>query len=74
MATTYKIHPAIGIARVGNSPDELISRVKDRNSFEASAAASEVAGIRSTAMLPRNLSVRWMLSVFVQLTFTPGTD
>ena len=23
MATTYKIHPAIGIARVGNSPDEF---------------------------------------------------
>ncbi|HSV66864.1 MAG TPA: LodA/GoxA family CTQ-dependent oxidase [Mycobacteriales bacterium] len=23
MATTYKIHPAIGVARVGNSPDEL---------------------------------------------------
>lgn len=23
MATTYKIHPAIGIARLGNSPDEL---------------------------------------------------
>ena len=23
MATVYKIHPAIGIARVGNSPDEF---------------------------------------------------
>ena len=23
MATTYRIHPAIGIARVGNSPDEF---------------------------------------------------
>ena len=23
MATLYKIHPAIGIARVGNSPDEF---------------------------------------------------
>ncbi|MFP3556895.1 LodA/GoxA family CTQ-dependent oxidase [Paraburkholderia sp. SIMBA_049] len=23
MATTYKIHPAIGIARVGNSPDDF---------------------------------------------------
>src|SRR4030095_16993893 len=23
MATTFKIHPAIGIARVGNSPDEF---------------------------------------------------
>jgi hypothetical protein len=23
MATVYKIHPAIGVARVGNSPDEF---------------------------------------------------
>ena len=23
MATVYKVHPAIGIARVGNSPDEF---------------------------------------------------
>ena len=23
MATTYRIHPAIGVARVGNSPDEF---------------------------------------------------
>lgn len=33
MATTYKVHPAIGIARVGNSPDEFFvgpERVHER--------------------------------------------
>lgn len=39
MATVFRIHPAIGIARIGNSPDEFSS---DRSAWSRRAAAVRV--------------------------------